>query len=90
MKFKEDLRASLCRVCPDDSSNRFQLVPGFPGFRWLSPPSSIPAAQEVPGSLVNRSGPPKDRELGLLEQSSLISQAQGRSRKYFMFINVFQ
>ena len=82
LNVKEDLRVSLPRGDPDDSSNHYELAPGFPGFPWLSPPSSTPAAQEVPGSLVKRSGPPKDRESVLLEQSSSISQVPGRSREY--------
>ena len=54
-------------------------VPG-PGFPWLSP-QAVPAQGEQV-SLVNRSGPYEDRESALLEQSSLISQAQERSREY--------
>ena len=63
----------------EDSSYQQGAVPGVPGFPWLSPQAAV---QGEHVSLVNRSGPPEDRESVLLEQSSSISQAQGRSREY--------
>ena len=73
------LQAPLCRGELEDSSNRSGSAQGLLPlhFPWLSP-----TAQGVPVSLGNRLGPSQDRELGISEQSSFISQAHERYREY--------